>query len=296
MAYSKKINKLYRELVRLETDSAPKEQIRQKLSELGEAAFQENDFRAALHAYRRLQDHEKLKQAADLAVQHDQHEEAIRAYRISNNEQDLKNTVLKTIEKRPHDHSDIQFYLRYAFSQNLERKLHAGYKEFFKGNGFRKAPAFDLAEVMNAACELIPQYDVGVGVARGGLWSSYIFSLLDLPVIVGKAYAHGRERTRFKWHDNPDGLRGKRVLVLDKDVVTGASLRKTFKAMKPYQPVKVDVFLNHNPVEREEGLGSLIENVPRDFGSVWYPKLINYTPRFYDGLVKLEKKFAGSSA
>ncbi len=83
-----------------------------------------------------------------------------------------------------------------------------------------------------AAEELVPSYDVGIGIAKKGLWLSFIFSLFDLPTFDLMVMRTGDSRVYcpmdpiFK-----ETLEGKRILLFDNDAVTGKTIAAAAEAI-----------------------------------------------------------------
>jgi len=254
------------------------------LAEMGEVAFQEGNIYLAVKAFKALNNPAGLKKAGDLGLRTGNLYDALRAYKLIENEKGLREGIDIAVKQGKTN------ILSEAIPDCLEQKVLKRYKGFLKNKGFEHAVTFELYEVLNAANELAPDHDIGIALAKGGLFSGYIFSLFDLPVIVAEAHRKGRGAT-FKWHDSPEQLKDKKILVFDKDVIKGRTLGRAIKEIKKYSPKEVDLFLNYNPVEHGYycSIGSNISSVPEGFREIFYPKILNYS-NFYNGILKIKEK------
>jgi len=101
----------------------------------------------------------------------------------------------------------------------------------------------DLIAIRNLA----QQYDVAVPIARGGLNQGAIANLWGMPTRVIDIAAHERKVPRGKWVNpvSPEDFKGKRVLLLDKDIVTGASIRKTIKMLSRFEVKSMGVYFTY---------------------------------------------------
>jgi hypoxanthine phosphoribosyltransferase len=118
--------------------------------------------------------------------------------------------------------------------------------------------------------ELKGQYDVGIGIAKGGLWSAYMFRQFGLPILLIDAH---KTNGQLKWL-GLDGitltnlLSNKRVLLFDKDVVTGETLKMVSNEIAQYSPSALDLFILHSPGINN---GSHVENIPSSIRKTYYP-------------------------
>ena len=208
--------------------------------------------------------------------------EAVRASALLGDQDRLRRSVDLIIENHAPD------YFTEAFSPDQKQEIRNRYDSFKTETEFECAGGgFELYEALNAAYELKDQYDVVVGVAKGGLYSSFVFDLIGIDMKLCEAHKKGEDETTFEWHsDFLEDLEGKRVLVLDKDVRSGRSLTRVVDELQQYSPAKVGVFFNHNP---DQQLGSLLQNVPDGISrnNVHYPGKMDYG-NFYEALVELQ--------
>ncbi len=106
---------------------------------------------------------------------------------------------------------------------------------------------FSVSQTAAAISSLSPSYDVCVALARGGLFAGTVAELLGHKVITLQVAAHDQKNpwSRFIGEVHPEDIRGKRVLLLEDDTVSGASIKEAVKALKPFGPVSMGVFFNH---------------------------------------------------
>ena len=104
-------------------------------------------------------------------------------------------------------------------------------------------PEIDIVAIRNLA----HQYDVAVPIARGGLKQGAIASLW-MPTRIIDIAAHNRTVPESEWVNpvSPEDFAGKRVLLFDKDAVTGASIREAIKMLAPFHPAAIDVYFAHD--------------------------------------------------
>jgi hypothetical protein len=103
---------------------------------------------------------------------------------------------------------------------------------------------FHLASVCRAADKLAPRYDVGIGLACGGIPLSFILEKYGLPV----SLVHAKRKGSGIFWDPMDELseatlRDRRILVLEIDVLLGRTLRKTLAELERYKPKSIDLLL-----------------------------------------------------
>lgn len=97
---------------------------------------------------------------------------------------------------------------------------------------------------------LSKHYDIAVPIARGGLPQGAIASFWGMPTRIVDIAAHNRKVPKGKWV-NPVGAEdfaGKRVLLFDKDAVSGASVRKAVEMLGPFNPASIGIYFTHRVV------------------------------------------------
>ncbi len=119
----------------------------------------------------------------------------------------------------------------------------------------------DLIAIKN----LSKEYEVAVPIARGGLKQGAIAQLWGMPVKILAIKAHQRKRKKGKWLSpvSLNDFQGKKVLLFDKDAVSGASIRKAVEMLNDFSPKKIGVYFAHEILEAKTmGVGVKIEDLP----------------------------------
>lgn len=101
----------------------------------------------------------------------------------------------------------------------------------------------DLIAIRN----LSHNYDVAVPIARGGLNQGAIANLWEMTTRIVDIAAHNRKVPKGKWV-NPvttEDFNGKRVLLFDKDAVSGATIRQAVKMLSRFKTASIGVYFTH---------------------------------------------------
>lgn len=115
--------------------------------------------------------------------------------------------------------------------------------------------------------QLTDKYDVAVPIARGGLNQGAIASLWGMKTRPLDIAAHGRKVARGKWIDQvgPEDFAGKRVLLFDKDAVSGATIQKAVKMLAPFKPASIAVYFTHRILQPgEASFGTVTHGLPTE--------------------------------
>ena len=102
-----------------------------------------------------------------------------------------------------------------------------------------------LERACHAAETLSLQYDVGIGIAKKGIWLSYIFSLYGLSTHDILVFRTG-DTTRFTMPLTPlykKDVFGKRVIIFDNDLVTGKTIERVAQGMLDEGAQQTDLLL-----------------------------------------------------
>ena len=83
-------------------------------------------------------------------------------------------------------------------------------------------------------------FDICVSVAPEGHVYGYFFHCLGAAVLSVHVDYPPR---RCEVLDDLDGIRGKRVLILEDDVASGTTLRHVIRALENYEPLSIDLYL-----------------------------------------------------
>jgi hypoxanthine phosphoribosyltransferase len=110
---------------------------------------------------------------------------------------------------------------------------------------------------------LAKYYDAVIAVARQGLRSAFLAEMAEVPVYILDAHGHGGEN-KIRWLSNIEvsQLAGKRVLVLEDDVVSGATLNLVATELQKCSPAKIDLLLT-NPKEVSNGKAAVLTKFDR---------------------------------
>src|SRR3989344_2244789 len=123
----------------------------------------------------------------------------------------------------------------------------------------------DLERACDAATQLVGQYDIGIGIAKKGLWLSYIFGKHEL-TIKDISVIRLESNRRFILPLDPlyaSDLNGKRVLLMDNDVVTAKTINSVAKEITTRANSScIDVLLAYSHTELEP---SFYEEVRTNF-------------------------------
>lgn len=122
----------------------------------------------------------------------------------------------------------------------------------------------NLGDLMFLKNKLL-EYDISIGLARGGLWQSYVLSLLGLPMAVVDLKRKGNGAA---WKPIDDleslSLKNKKILVCDQDCRTGKTLRKATKEIEKYNPKSLGLFLLFQ-------WNTLKDSIPANFDEIHFP-------------------------
>lgn len=137
-----------------------------------------------------------------------------------------------------------------SFFTAFEMAMRERSRTFAASRGCRKFDqnAFSQIQLARDLTILSRSYDLVVPVARAGLFSGAMAEVLGLKTLVIDVKAHNRKRPRSRFIDKAgqEDIEGRRILLLDDDVVTGASVREAVRLLRPYKPASIGVYLNHS--------------------------------------------------
>jgi len=102
-----------------------------------------------------------------------------------------------------------------------------------------------LESACRAAEELSEDYDVGIGIAKKGMWLSFVFSNLGLSTYDVMVVREGTQRIMMPMdHITDNVLNGARILLFDNDAITGGSVNVIAdQIMAATNPKHIDVLL-----------------------------------------------------
>jgi len=107
-----------------------------------------------------------------------------------------------------------------------------------------------LDQACAAAKHLVYRYDVGIGIAKKGLWLAYIFNLFGLKTVNYLMIRTGDGRVAVALDRATEkDFAGKRVLLLDNDCVTGKSIKAAAEHLKAAGAKPVDALFMYSNTE-----------------------------------------------
>lgn len=224
----------------------------------------ENDYYRAKLAFNALQDFAGLRKTAD---------------RISSGEQPDSNWDLTDILTCLEDYEGLRerlnrFYNQfcyYAFAP-LSPFLGEYIKTFLEKNNTPVATGILNEEDLIAIRNLAKEWDVAVPIARGGLKQGAIAQLWGMPTRILDLHAHKRKTPTSQWINRvaPEDFEGKRVLLFDKDAVTGATVREAVRILNDFKIARIGIYFAYNSSTSEYRIGTHLENLPSGI-EILYP-------------------------
>ncbi len=161
-----------------------------------------------------------------------------------------------------------------------------------------------LERACHAAETLSPHYDLGIGIAKKGIWLSYIFSLYGLStndilvVRTGDTIRFSMPLTQLYKKD----VLGKRVIIFDNDLVTGKTIERVAQGILDEGAQQTDLLLVYgntrlSPVYFEQ-IKHDFRNKPKIVGKTSAGDIVINTksevPNVITYLFSLEKDFNSS--
>lgn len=241
-------------------------QERERLAKFGYHYLDiEKNERGAMNAFKALQDFEGLRKVVKQLLCEGR----------DLKEQDSYALVSALISLEDHDgirdllnRKDVKFgedTYETAF-EPLDQLLYEYIRKFLQEN---KTPiatgiinrGIDLIAIRNLA----QSYDIAVPIARGGLRQGAIANLWGMPTRIVDIAAHGRKKARGKWV-NPvsiEDFKGKRVLLFDKDAISGATIQKAVSMLNRFQTKNIGVYFAYPVLEPGTvGVGTRTQGLP----------------------------------
>ena len=267
---------------------------REEIYKFGSDALNAGETYYPLIAFKQLDDHEKLKEVGELALR--KHSiDAHYAFKHINDREGM----LRIIQSYPSSSGrDVPFgdyllngVLRDYMGDDLLKQVTNRFKEWHKERGYEKAHTFHI-EPINMIYNLKDEFDLAVGTAKSGLYGAFLFDLYGTPAIAVDAHRHGNGATFHSNEDLSKLIPGRKVVVCDKDVVSGRTSRRVLRELKKYDPESVSLVLNNNPNRGPVGIGTNVERIPFGYETVYFPK--DFSLEKYDEVVRtLEEKILG---
>ena len=252
------------------------EQLVTELRKLARLAQKEEYFHLAFEAYQELDDKDNLRQLSQVCIEKSRFYEAYVIFDYLHDRNGLLN-MMRAVETKQ-DRRLMEYIASSYFGQERVLALEDAFQQWVRPRGFSKAPCFSVVNLVNMAYNLAPQYDVGVGIAKAGLYFTYICTFFDLNTKVVECHRVEKGGI-FRWCEeaSPEQLEGKRVVVLENDVRSGRTAQRVLGELQRYNPSSIDLALVHNPVPPHKRFGTIQENIPPGYGRIHFPKDFSYS-------------------
>ena len=144
---------------------------------------------------------------------------------------------------RPSFHQGVDEWLFHSMKERAVDFI----KAFARRRGYQESDLsfYSSAHSIDLAT-LASSYDLVVAIARGGLFSGALAEMLGMDVRVIEIHAHDRETPVTRWIDpiQPEEIAGKRILFVDKDAVSGATLREAKRLFSLHHPAALGAYFN----------------------------------------------------
>ncbi len=215
----------------------------------------------AMRVFEAVQDFQGLRKIADVLLR--EQPDSFDLPRVLNDLEDQEN--IRNILNRGEVALRERAYER-AFD-SLNEPLYEYIGRFLEENGALQATGMinegiDLVAIRNLARE----YDIAVPIARGGLKQGAIAHFWGMPTRIIDIAAHKRKVPKGEWINPvaPEDFNGKRVLLFDKDAVTGSSVQKTVSMLEPFRIKSIGVYFTHPVLEPgSDGIGTITDGLPK---------------------------------
>jgi len=272
---------------RIQTESIAPAALEKSLRTAGSLALEKGDYYIARKVFTQLGDSMQLQVCAEkaLASQSDWAFDAALAFETLGDREGLFRTIVQQDKIRStHTKSTAQKYI----GEETNSTFCHTFQLWSRKKGFRnKIYALPSKELLMAH-ELSKKYDVAIGIARAGIPFAYLCSLLGLETYIADCHKKGRKNTSFAWKDEIHIEKGSRVLVLDNDVVSGRTSERVLQEILKYTPQEVDLALSIDPKTGPFSTGSIVGNIPSEYGKVYFPKDFSYQ-HFPQAVQRLEE-------
>jgi hypothetical protein len=157
----------------------------------------------------------------------------------------------------------------YAEDLLVTAPLQERFKEWLGGRfpGMELEGTGGSSRAILMAHTLAKHYDCGIAIAKKGLPGGFFMQLFGMPVHIAESHVEGRDTesqsTSFNWITTPKAadFTGKRVLLIDNDIVTGLTLQRVGAELQKFSPASVAVALT-DCAECNMHIKHCIYNVP----------------------------------
>jgi len=179
-------------------------------------------------------------------------------------------------------HSDLETYAYYeeAF-ESVRNELYRYITEFWQKNGTSAATGI-LNEGVDciALHNLAQDYDIAIPIACGGLKQGAVAHLLGIPTRIADIHAHNQPTAEGTWINSvtAEDFDGKKVLLLDKDAVSGATIQEAVDMLKEFKVKEIGVYFAHPilPPNATHEIGTNISGLLKDL-KIFAPRNVPMT-------------------
>lgn len=133
---------------------------------------------------------------------------------------------------------DIEAYI------DAEVQAYCKAKGYTEQEGVNNLTPHNCARAFQMAKRLTQQgFDAYIAIAPEGFIYSYFFEKLGAKIL---SVFSDYPSTRIETQDDLSVIRGKRVLIIEDDVIGGGTLRLLAEFLQPFAPKELSVYLGHN--------------------------------------------------
>jgi hypothetical protein len=250
--------------------------LQRETNNLGFIALEEGDMYYSLNAFMEVNNERMVGVVGERCLSEDWLADARRAFEFLNDRSSLTR-VVEAFEKSDRGRDTADRAARAYLGEKIVQDTHEGFQRWASEKGFDYKLIFEVAPIANVACNVANQYDLGIGVAKGGLFPTYIFRLFGLDTRLVE-YHRKEKGKKLRWVDSvsPQEVKDKKVLVLDNDRVTGKTTNVIYRILQKCGPEQIDLALLKNPIEGSIGLGTVASNIPEMYKNIYFPNNFNY--------------------
>lgn len=262
-------------LLREGEENGISDELKEDIYKLIDMSLERGHLYVALSSYMEIGDREGVKSVGERCIREGWYEDANIAFEYLND----RNGILKVIKEAEGKNNEaFQNALRSYMGSNTISKFGESFKQWSSEKGMGEVQGSGLMNVANMAYNLVDEYDMGIGIAKGGLYCTYMFNQFGLPTKIANCHRKGEGAT-FEWLDeiNERDIEGKRIAVFDKDVVSGRTSIRSLEEIQKYNPKSVDLVLNYDPMEKFlPVIESLTSGTPQGYDASHYPGSFSY--------------------
>lgn len=268
---------------------------------LGPAAFREGRYGHAQDAFRITNDLPNLRKVAEAALAADPPwiVDSFAAFHHLKDREGMQRVLVKGMQHKYYDESTLGITMLQFLGEETADRIFKKYKTWVEGMADipGKIYATPIGSNIKQASNLAGKYDHGIAISRGGLFTGYMFNLFGLDTQIVDYHKDDRSPS-VRWMSpfNPQNLKGKKLVVFDKDVVTGETTGKVLEELVKHGPTVVDLVLTSDPIPPfTRGIGTIAANISPDYNQVYYPKDFSYNC-LHEAVEHIEKILSDNKA